>query len=111
MGVTAKYEGHLTEIVAKAEEGVQEVLDTTAATVKRTAQRLVRKRRDRRLHNSLRIRVDGPTSRSVEAGTRQAFYGQFEEFGTRHKAPKPFMVPAAELQREPFARAVRELFP
>jgi HK97 gp10 family phage protein len=42
-------------------------------------------------------RAAGGTGRSAitNAGpTRQAYYGQFQEFGTRHHPPQPFMRPA-----------------
>lgn len=59
------------------------------------------------LRDAIGVRQEGLTA-DVGLFDRQAHYGVYVEFGTSNRQPKPFMQPAAELERNRFADRVRE---
>lgn len=56
---------------------------------------------------STRGRMTGSLSGRV---TVAAEYAPYVEFGTRHQAAQPFMIPAAEANRESFEQAMKDVF-
>ena len=57
------------------------------------------------LRNAIHVE-DGDDGVYVVAGGGDVFYGHMVEFGTSHSAAHPFMVPAAEENRDTVAAAV-----
>jgi HK97 gp10 family phage protein len=41
---------------------------------------------------------------------RHPSYAAFQEYGTRHHAAQPFLIPAVEAEREPFLRRIRKAY-
>lgn len=52
-----------------------------------------------RLKGSIRGTGRSPLRRRVRAGGAKAFYGRFQEFGTRHHSANPFLITQASRQR------------
>lgn len=53
-----------------------------------------------RLRDAIHVRKDNVLAYSVVGGDDEAFYGHMVEHGTSKNAPHPFLVPAAEEQRD-----------
>lgn len=49
-----------------------------------------------RLRDSIHVENVGTATYSVVAGDDDVFYGHFQEYGTVHDPPQPFLIPAAE---------------
>ncbi len=59
------------------------------------------------LRDAIHVERKGLAEYEVVAGDDDAFYGHIVEHGGRHSAPQPFLVPAAESQRERLAELAR----
>jgi HK97 gp10 family phage protein len=57
------------------------------------------------LREAIHVESDGP-GYSVVAGSDDVFYGPMVEHGTSHSAPKPFLIPAMEENKEAVAAGV-----
>lgn len=55
---------------------------------------------DPHLYDAIHVDDDGTGEASVVAGDDDTFYGHMLEFGTSHAAPYPFLIPAAEAERD-----------
>jgi len=52
------------------------------------------------IKNDIRVTRVGPAEYAVLAGDDNTFYGHMIEWGTSHSAPRPFLVPALEANRQ-----------
>lgn len=82
-----------------------------SAVVENTAQNVLsaakRYDRSKRLNKTFTVRRPNARTRIVSVGSRQAFFGQFIEFGTNKQPARPFMGPAAESERPNFEADVK----
>ena len=53
-----------------------------------------------KLRDAIHVERDAPGRYAVIAGDNTAFYGHLVEFGTSKTAAHPFLIPAAEAQRQ-----------
>ena len=109
MSVTAHSE--LSRTADRLEREADRLVDETAAKILAGARAGTRDITEI-LDESMRIETDGPFSKSVEVGHRRGhgFYAHIVEGGTSHSAPRPFLTPAAECERAPFERGLRDIF-
>lgn len=91
-----------------------ELRPRVSAAVKEAAERVAQDARQRApvqtgaLRDSIRAERTDAAQYTVIAGDKDAFYAPFVEFGTSRTAPRPFMVPAAEANRDTARRLVRD---
>lgn len=52
------------------------------------------------LRDAIHVEREGVAEYAVVAGDSEVFWGHFVENGTSHSAPEPFLVPAAEEEKE-----------
>ena len=62
---------------------------------------------DVHLRDAIHVEREGPAAYSVIDGDDQAWYGHLVEFGTVHSAPRPFLIPAVEDERDEVVSLVR----
>ncbi len=62
---------------------------------------------DVHLRDAIHVERQGLGEYAVIAGDDEVFYGHMVEFGTRHSAPHPFLVPAFEDGKREATAAVR----
>lgn len=60
------------------------------------------------LKDHINVRRRDAAEYEVSAGNEETFYGHMVEFGTTHSAPRPFLVPALEENRQVIEMLVRE---
>ncbi len=97
-------ESRLPEIIRSLQQGASRVNEASAKKIERDAYGRIPKR-------------TGDTAKTIQARHVEGddwevvvgFPGQFIERGTRSVGARPFMVPAAEAEREHHARAIRDL--
>lgn len=58
------------------------------------------------LQSSIHVETPGPFTRLVGDGVE---YGVYLEFGTKHMAARPWLLPAVETEREPFLASWKAL--
>ena len=109
MPVTATSE--LSRIADRLERDAKRLVRDTATRIYRGAQARTRDR-THMLDESMRIEGEGPYSTSVAVGRRrgEGFYAHMVENGTVHSEPRPFLTPAAEAERIPFRRGLKDVF-
>lgn len=82
-----------------------EVVKESAQSVRQNARRLVPVDTGN-LRDSITHRSKGELRREVYIDTTDATYGHIVEFGSANRPEKPFMGPAAELERADFKQRV-----
>lgn len=97
MPVTLK--SRFPEIAAALPNRVGAALEPAAETIKEAARQRVPVATGR-LRDAIHVRKDNVLAYSVVAGDDEAFYGHMVEHGTNKNPPHPFLVPAAEEQRD-----------
>jgi HK97 gp10 family phage protein len=99
---SASWSSDLGTISARAESKVDRAVEQSAERIKGTAKTLVGYGPPTtHIRDTIRVgtRALPSINREVVAGSRKAFYGWFLERGTVHMAARPFMTPAAEMER------------
>lgn len=109
MSVNAR--SHLGRTADRLERDAAALVQTTLGKILAGAQARTRDR-SHDLDESMRIEDDGRFAGSVAVGRRagDGFYAHMVENGTVHSEPRPFLTPAAEAQRGPFRRGLRDIF-
>lgn len=103
-----------TTLKSRLPEIAAELRPRVGNAVRLGAERIKESARDRvpvhtgKLRDGIEIDRRGPTEYAVVAGDRDVFYGHLVEFGTSHSAAHPFLVPAAEQNRQVVERLVIE---
>lgn len=109
----ATLKGDLTKRMRKGER-------QTATAVRQTAKGIVKKAQAKvpvdtgHLRSSIRYEsLDNEHRAHVTVDTRDErheSYGHFVEYGTTRMAAQPFLIPAAEAEREPFRRKIAKAY-
>lgn len=109
----ATLKGDLTKRMRKGER-------KTATAVRQTAKGIVKKARAKvpidtgHLRDSIRYEpLDNEHRAHVVVDTRDEkhpSYAAYLEYGTRHQGAQPFLIPAAEAERERFRRRIRKAY-
>lgn len=92
------YRSRLKQIAAHLDEEIDSALRLTANAIAQGAQ-------DRAPHDSGDLEASIHVEKTddgyaVIAGNDKVFYGHLVEHGTSHSPPKPFLIPAAESERD-----------
>jgi HK97 gp10 family phage protein len=101
--MSATLKSRFPQIIASIRPRVSVAVKESADAIKEGAQeRVPRDTED--LYHAIHVERVGVAEYSVVAGDDDVFYGHMVEDGTAHSAPRPFLVPAAEVER-PLAEA------
>lgn len=100
--VSNRFKAIAAQLHIDAAEVVRETADKIAASERSsTSQRIAR---------TIKVRRQGALTSTVIAGDKtKALHAGFVEYGTAHRAAKPFATPAAEAQRSTFMRRMKTI--
>lgn len=115
MSSRAVWTSDLDAIMRYAEPKCDRAVEQAAERIKNTARTLVPVGPPTtHIRDTIRVRKGRGVNvqREVVAGSRKAFYGHIIEWGAVHVAARPFMTPAAEMERASgkLKRDVRDAF-
>lgn len=96
----------LDKVADSLGEGFMRAVEETARGVQAEAKRLVPVDSGD-LQKAISVRVK-TSHAEVYVDTSRAYYGHFVEFGIKGRPAKPFMVPAAELERKKFKERLKK---
>lgn len=108
----AKLTGDLTKRMRRGERRTNAAVQSTAKAIVKGAQTHVPVDTGH-LRGSIKAdKLEGDQA-LVTVDTRDdrhPSYAAYVEYGTRHMAAQPFLIPAAEAEREPFRRKIRKAY-
>lgn len=106
MATTVLLIGNLTNRIRHAEKRCAEAVEATAKDIAKDAKARVPVRSGRLRDSITPERIDEFT----QIVTVHAEYAAFVEYGTRHMAAQPYLIPAVEAARQEFARRIAKAY-
>jgi len=105
----SKLESRLPDVMAELRPKVSAAVKKGAQHVSDEAERTVPiGPPDVHLRDHFHVKRLGPAEYEVAAGDGETWYAHMVEFGTSHSAPRPFLIPALEANREYAVYVVRQ---
>ena len=105
--------GDLTKRMRKGERGAATAVRQTTKGIAQGAQKRAPRDTNHLADESISVeRIDEHTAYVLVQTEDETHpeYSRFVEFGTRHHEAQPYLIPAAEAEREPFRRRVRKAY-
>lgn len=99
--IQTTYKSRIPQIAADLDNQLDEVARYTAEAIAAQAKGRVPVDSGN-LKRSIHVDRKGEAEYAVVAGDDDAFYGHMVEFGTSNTPPHPFLIPAAESQRQDY---------
>lgn len=106
--MSSSYQSNIPEIIARAEARAELVVAKTATDIAAGGKERTPPRVDTgAMLNGWEAVPVGEYEWEARNGVKHTIYN---EYGTRHMAPHPMIIPSAEEAREPFIEALRQVF-
>lgn len=112
--ISSKTDTRILDLLIKQSPGeVEDAVEVTAFNVTRNAQRIIRQKGiidTGALLNSVDVRQENLLEQFERVVGPTVAYAPIQEFGSSSQAARPFMMPAAEMERQPFTDAIHAIY-